>query len=210
MVIYIQGRMNSLVGPNVKSAVLIHFENIASNTIFEYDCILLTGLVLETSFWHFKAEPHAEVNVQNRSHLDKILTISVVIIVKNINPWVPVVPCWLSVLPAMERFSFLHVTVLKWLTDDLPEGGAGDDGPSTGKPKNTHQRSGWVRGHQKDGGGYVKEMPKYITGKDVVLPLLSNSVLGTVCDEGSHTDYPTNCENSWWLWQFFIICYPAE
>ena len=50
MVIYIQGRMNSLVGPNVKSAVLIHFENIASNTIFEYDCILLTGLVLETSF----------------------------------------------------------------------------------------------------------------------------------------------------------------
>ncbi|KAM9353021.1 ribonucleases P/MRP protein subunit POP1 [Symphorus nematophorus] len=35
--------------------------------------------------------------------------------------------------------------------------------PSTERPKNAQQRSGWVRGHQKDGGGYAKEMPKYIT-----------------------------------------------
>nr|XP_046254702.1 ribonucleases P/MRP protein subunit POP1 [Scatophagus argus]XP_046254703.1 ribonucleases P/MRP protein subunit POP1 [Scatophagus argus] len=48
-------------------------------------------------------------------------------------------------------------------------GGGGDDGPSdihpsTERPKNPHQqRSGWVRGHPKDGGDYDKEMPKYIT-----------------------------------------------
>ncbi|XP_029306579.1 ribonucleases P/MRP protein subunit POP1 [Cottoperca gobio] len=47
-------------------------------------------------------------------------------------------------------------------------GGVGDEGPSnvpptTERPKNPHQRGGWVRGHQKDGGGYAKEMPKYIT-----------------------------------------------
>ncbi|XP_032373912.1 ribonucleases P/MRP protein subunit POP1 isoform X1 [Etheostoma spectabile] len=35
--------------------------------------------------------------------------------------------------------------------------------PFTARPKNPHQRGGWVRGHQKDGGGYAKEMPKYIT-----------------------------------------------
>lgn len=37
--------------------------------------------------------------------------------------------------------------------------------PSTGKRKTPHHRGGWVRGHQKDGGGYASEMPKYITGK---------------------------------------------
>lgn len=62
------------------------------------------------------------------------------------------------------------------MNNDLPKGGVGDGGagpsgipPSTEKPKNPHQRGGWVRGHQKDGGGYVKEMPKYITGKDIFL-----------------------------------------
>lgn len=55
------------------------------------------------------------------------------------------------------------------MNNDLPKGGVGDAGPSTGKPKNPHQQGGWVRGHQKDGGGYAKEMPKYITGKDIVL-----------------------------------------
>ncbi|XP_054476838.1 ribonucleases P/MRP protein subunit POP1 [Anoplopoma fimbria] len=44
-------------------------------------------------------------------------------------------------------------------------GGAGPSGfyPNTERPKNPHQRGGWVRGHQRDGGGYAKEMPKYIT-----------------------------------------------
>ncbi|XP_074510658.1 ribonucleases P/MRP protein subunit POP1 [Sebastes fasciatus] len=53
---------------------------------------------------------------------------------------------------------------------DSPVPGAGVDKgpsdvhPSTGRPKNPQQRGGWVRGHQRDGGGYAKEMPKYITG----------------------------------------------
>lgn len=56
----------------------------------------------------------------------------------------------------------------------LSKGGVGDAGPSdvhpsTGKPKTPHQRGGWVRGHQRDGGGYAKEMHKYITGKDMLL-----------------------------------------
>ncbi|XP_038568148.1 ribonucleases P/MRP protein subunit POP1 [Micropterus salmoides] len=47
-------------------------------------------------------------------------------------------------------------------------GGGGDDGPSdirpsTERPKSPYQKGGWVSGHQKDGGGYAKEMPKYIT-----------------------------------------------
>lgn len=45
--------MNSSGGPNVKLAVLIPFENIVSNThIFSEseECILSTGIVLETSF----------------------------------------------------------------------------------------------------------------------------------------------------------------
>ncbi|XP_037309775.2 ribonucleases P/MRP protein subunit POP1 isoform X1 [Pungitius pungitius] len=35
--------------------------------------------------------------------------------------------------------------------------------PNIERPKNPHPRGGWVRGHQRDGGGYTKEMPKYIT-----------------------------------------------
>uniref|UniRef100_A0A672YEI2 POP1 homolog, ribonuclease P/MRP subunit n=1 Tax=Sphaeramia orbicularis TaxID=375764 RepID=A0A672YEI2_9TELE len=31
------------------------------------------------------------------------------------------------------------------------------------RPKRSHHQPGWVRGHQKDGGDYSKEMPKYIT-----------------------------------------------
>ncbi|XP_076592402.1 ribonucleases P/MRP protein subunit POP1 [Chaetodon auriga] len=52
---------------------------------------------------------------------------------------------------------------------DSPVTGGGDDKgssnvhPSTERTKNPHQLGGWVRGHQKDGGGYAKEMPKYIT-----------------------------------------------
>ncbi|XP_039972996.1 ribonucleases P/MRP protein subunit POP1 [Xiphias gladius] len=47
-------------------------------------------------------------------------------------------------------------------------GGDAGDGPSdihssTERPKSLHHRRGWVRGHQKDGGGYSKEMPKYIS-----------------------------------------------
>ncbi|XP_030015166.1 ribonucleases P/MRP protein subunit POP1-like isoform X2 [Sphaeramia orbicularis] len=39
----------------------------------------------------------------------------------------------------------------------------GGGGPSTNRPKRSHHQPGWVRGHQKDGGDYSKEMPKYIT-----------------------------------------------
>uniref|UniRef100_UPI0037E952F7 ribonucleases P/MRP protein subunit POP1 n=1 Tax=Semicossyphus pulcher TaxID=241346 RepID=UPI0037E952F7 len=47
-------------------------------------------------------------------------------------------------------------------------GGGGNDGPSdihqsTERSKNPQQRAGWARGHQKEGGGYAKGMPKYIT-----------------------------------------------
>ncbi|XP_060905712.1 ribonucleases P/MRP protein subunit POP1 [Labrus mixtus] len=43
------------------------------------------------------------------------------------------------------------------------------DGPSgiarsTKRPNNPQQQSGWACGHQKDGGGYAKDMPKAITG----------------------------------------------
>ncbi|XP_042346265.1 ribonucleases P/MRP protein subunit POP1 isoform X2 [Plectropomus leopardus] len=52
--------------------------------------------------------------------------------------------------------------------DTSVTGGGGSDGPSdvhpnTSRSKKPYQRGGWVRGHQKDGGGYIKEMPKYIT-----------------------------------------------
>ncbi|XP_068616392.1 ribonucleases P/MRP protein subunit POP1 [Brachionichthys hirsutus] len=48
------------------------------------------------------------------------------------------------------------------------KGGGQDEGtpdahPSTSRSKSSQQRSGWIRGHQKDGGGYAKEMPKHIT-----------------------------------------------
>ncbi|XP_070768153.1 ribonucleases P/MRP protein subunit POP1 [Enoplosus armatus] len=43
----------------------------------------------------------------------------------------------------------------------------GDDGPSdvrpSENPKKPHQQGGWVSGHQKDGGSYAKDMPKYIS-----------------------------------------------
>ncbi|KAF1387404.1 hypothetical protein PFLUV_G00078340 [Perca fluviatilis] len=41
--------------------------------------------------------------------------------------------------------------------------GPSDVHPFTARPKNPHQRGGWVRGHHKDGGGYTKEMSKYLT-----------------------------------------------
>lgn len=59
-------------------------------------------------------------------------------------------------------------------------GGPSDARPSSERPKDPHQRGGWVRGHQKDGGGYAKEMPKCITGKDIVLHLHIYTVLHTV------------------------------
>ncbi|XP_062255136.1 ribonucleases P/MRP protein subunit POP1 [Platichthys flesus] len=49
------------------------------------------------------------------------------------------------------------------------EGATGGDDPSDVKlpverQKNRHQRDGWVRGHQKDGAVYAKDMSKYISG----------------------------------------------
>ncbi|KAM4735198.1 ribonucleases P/MRP protein subunit POP1 [Anableps anableps] len=43
------------------------------------------------------------------------------------------------------------------------EGGRSDVRSSSKRPRTPPNRSGWVRGHQKDGGGYASEMPKYIT-----------------------------------------------
>ncbi|XP_042279648.1 ribonucleases P/MRP protein subunit POP1 [Thunnus maccoyii] len=49
-------------------------------------------------------------------------------------------------------------------TATTSRGGDGQsDHPSTERPKSSHHQGGWVRGHHKDGGGYAKEMPKYIT-----------------------------------------------
>ncbi|CAN9514059.1 unnamed protein product [Ophioblennius macclurei] len=39
----------------------------------------------------------------------------------------------------------------------------GGDTPGAGNPRKGPHQSGWVRGHRGDGGGYAKEMPKYIT-----------------------------------------------
>lgn len=52
--------------------------------------------------------------------------------------------------------------------------GGGRVGPSdthqaTEKGKSTCPPGGWVRGHQKGGGSYTKEMPQNITGKDIPL-----------------------------------------
>ncbi|XP_034384970.1 ribonucleases P/MRP protein subunit POP1 isoform X2 [Cyclopterus lumpus] len=49
-----------------------------------------------------------------------------------------------------------------------PVTGGGDGGPSgvhlnTERSKSPHPKGGWVRGHQRDGGDYAKEMPKHIT-----------------------------------------------
>uniref|UniRef100_A0A668RER9 Uncharacterized protein n=1 Tax=Oreochromis aureus TaxID=47969 RepID=A0A668RER9_OREAU len=46
---------------------------------------------------------------------------------------------------------------------DPLKGGLSEVQPSTERKKKTPHQSGWVRGHHKDGGGYTKEMPKYIT-----------------------------------------------
>ncbi|KAM9852671.1 ribonucleases P/MRP protein subunit POP1 [Aulostomus maculatus] len=42
-------------------------------------------------------------------------------------------------------------------------GGPSDRRPSADKKKSSHLMGGWVRGHQRDGGGYAEEMPRYIT-----------------------------------------------
>lgn len=46
---------------------------------------------------------------------------------------------------------------------DPLKGGLSEVHPSTERQKKTPHQSGWVRGHHKDGGGYTKEMPKYVT-----------------------------------------------
>lgn len=57
-----------------------------------------------------------------------------------------------------------HIKTLQFLL--LPKGKGRDAGPSSsGKQKKQHLRGDWVRGHQKDGGIYAREMPQRITGK---------------------------------------------
>lgn len=57
-----------------------------------------------------------------------------------------------------------HIKTLQFLP--LPKGKGRDAGPSSsGKQKKQHLRGDWVRGHQKDGGIYAREMPQRITGK---------------------------------------------
>ncbi|KAM3873489.1 ribonucleases P/MRP protein subunit POP1 [Diretmus argenteus] len=38
------------------------------------------------------------------------------------------------------------------------------DGPSTPRQRGSYRQGQWVRGHQRDGGQYANEIPKYITG----------------------------------------------
>uniref|UniRef100_A0AAQ5WYS7 Uncharacterized protein n=1 Tax=Amphiprion ocellaris TaxID=80972 RepID=A0AAQ5WYS7_AMPOC len=47
--------------------------------------------------------------------------------------------------------------------DTSVTGGPSDGQTSAERQKKPPHRSGWVRGHHKDGGGYAKDMPKYIT-----------------------------------------------
>lgn len=44
--------------------------------------------------------------------------------------------------------------------------------PSAEHAKTPQQPGGWVRGHQKSGGGYTREMPRSITGKAIVQELV--------------------------------------
>ncbi|KAM4633237.1 ribonucleases P/MRP protein subunit POP1 [Polymixia lowei] len=48
---------------------------------------------------------------------------------------------------------------------ETPVSGPSDCGTSTPKQVGPNHQGGWVRGHQKDGGGYADEMPLYITAK---------------------------------------------
>lgn len=55
------------------------------------------------------------------------------------------------------------------------EGEGGDVGPSDTSAehaKTPQLPGGWVRGHQKYGGGYNREMPRCITGKAIVRELV--------------------------------------
>uniref|UniRef100_A0A3Q1G3M0 POP1 homolog, ribonuclease P/MRP subunit n=1 Tax=Acanthochromis polyacanthus TaxID=80966 RepID=A0A3Q1G3M0_9TELE len=47
--------------------------------------------------------------------------------------------------------------------DTSATGGPSDVQTSAERQKKPPHQSGWVRGHHKDGGGYAKDMPKYIT-----------------------------------------------
>lgn len=60
--------------------------------------------------------------------------------------------------------SHFYLTLTGKNADPL-KGGLSEVHPSTERQKKTPHQSGWVRGHHKDGGGYTKEMPKYVTGK---------------------------------------------
>lgn len=47
---------------------------------------------------------------------------------------------------------------------EVGDAGTSDMHTSAENPKTPDRAGGWVRGHQKDGGGYSREMPKCITG----------------------------------------------
>lgn len=51
---------------------------------------------------------------------------------------------------------------------EVGDAGLSDMHTSAENPKTAHRSGGWVRGHQKDGGGYTREMPKCITGNGIV------------------------------------------
>lgn len=53
-----------------------------------------------------------------------------------------------------------------WIIGKGSDAGPSEKHPSSGKPKKPHLRGDWVRGHQRDGGIYAKEMPKHITGNN--------------------------------------------
>lgn len=51
---------------------------------------------------------------------------------------------------------------------EVGDAGLSDMHTSAENPKTPHRSGGWVRGHQKDGGDYTREMPKFITGNGIV------------------------------------------
>ena len=86
--------------------------------------------------------------------------------------------CHISILIT---FLFLHETD-KNKKNSKGKGGDGqsDARTSTERSKSSHHKGGWVRGHHKDGGGYAKEMPKYITGKDIGLLLQMHTAIDSL------------------------------
>lgn len=58
-----------------------------------------------------------------------------------------------------------HIFILSFDQGEVGDAGPSDTHTSAEHAKPPQQPGGWVRGHQRDGGGYTREMPSCITGK---------------------------------------------